>query len=349
LRAKFTPLRFIIGLVVALVLTVVILNRIPWNQYIVLPDGAHPVAPLVDVQGARKPRDTGTLYFVDVFVRRASQFDRLFRWLHGKVGIPLVLHSHATYLPAKLVVPPGSSDNAVNQANLREMATSQQIAAAVAERQLHLPVVTHPFGVLVDNVYEDVPAAAKVDPADVIIAADGKPTITLPELQAALKPVKPGQVVTLTIRRGSQTVTERVKTVADPRDKAHAFIGVQVEQGAKITLPRKVKIDANGVGGPSAGLAFTLQVMEQLGANVTHGYTVAATGEITLNGAVTAIGGVEQKTWGVRATGAQVFLVPVDGGNATTAEKYAGPNLKIIPVTSIGQALRALAALPKLP
>ncbi|HUZ15875.1 MAG TPA: PDZ domain-containing protein [Gaiellaceae bacterium] len=344
MRARFTALRLIIGLVVALVVTIVVLNRIPWNKYIVLPDGAHPVAPLVEVQGARKPKDTGTLYFVDVFVRQASQLDRLARWLH----VSQWLHPHATYLPAKVVVPPGSSDNAVNQANLREMATSQQIAAAVAERQLHLPVVMHPFGVLVDNVYDNVPAAAKVDPADVIVAADGKPTITVAALQAALTPVKPGQIVTLTIRRGSQTVTERVKTFADPAHPSRAFIGVLVEQGAKITLPRKVKIDANGVGGPSAGLAFTLQVMEQLGANVTHGYKVAATGAISLDGAVTAIGGVEQKTWGVRAAGAQVFLVPVDGGNAKTAEKYAGPNLKIIPVTSIGQALRALAALPKL-
>jgi len=90
-------------------------------------------------------------------------------------------------------------------------------------------------------------------------------------------------------------------------------------------------------------------VMQQLGADVTHGYKVAATGVINLDGTVSAIGGVEQKTWGVRDAGAQVFLVPVDQGNSKTAEKFAGPNLKIIPVTSIGQALHALAALPKLP
>jgi PDZ domain-containing protein len=69
---------------------------------------------------------------------------------------------------------------------------------------------------------------------------------------------------------------------------------------------------------------------------------------MNLDGTVTAIGGVEQKTWGAREAGAQVFLVPVDGGNAKLAKKYAGPDLRIIPVTSIGQALHALATLPKL-
>jgi PDZ domain-containing protein len=115
-----------------------------------------------------------------------------------------------------------------------------------------------------------------------------------------------------------------------------------------IKLPVKVKIDSGGIGGPSAGLAFTLEVMRKLGRDVTHGYKVAATGEMTMDGTVFPIGGVKQKTYGVRDAGAQVFLVPVAGGNAKEAEKYAGPNLKIIPVTSLKQALHALAALPKL-
>ncbi len=349
MRARFASFGALVGLLtvlaLGLVVTVIALNQITWNRgFIFLPDGAHPVAPLVAVQGAQKSNDTGTIYFVDVFERRTTQLDRFFEWL----GVQGSLHPHATYLPAKVVVPPGTNDTSVIQSYQREMITSQQIAAAVAERQLHLPVVMHPFGVLVDNVYSNVPAAGHVYPADVITAANGKPTTTVTQLRAVLEPVDPGKTVTLTIRRGSKTVTESVRTVADPSDSTRAIIGVQVEQGAHIELPKKVRIDAGGIGGPSAGLAFTLEVMQQLGANVTHGYRVAATGAINLNGSVTAIGGVEQKTWGVRDAGAQVFLVPVDGGNAKLAKKFAGPNLTIIPVTSIGQALQALAALPKL-
>jgi PDZ domain-containing protein len=85
--------------------------------------------------------------------------------------------------------------------------------------------------------------------------------------------------------------------------------------------------------------------MQKLGRNVLRGHRVAATGEIELNGAVGPIGGVKQKTYGVRASGADVFLVPA-GDNARIARRYAG-HLRIIPVRTFGQALHALATLPQ--
>jgi len=172
--------------------------------------------------------------------------------------------------------------------------------------------------------------------------------VTIAQLQAVDAPLKPGDVVHLTIVRGSQTIHVSVKTFPDPRDAQRAIIGIIPEQSTKIVhLPVKVRIDSEGIGGPSAGLAFTLELMRKLGANVTHGYRVAATGEMRLDGTVLPIGGVQQKTWGVRAAGAQVFLVPA-GGNARRAREFAGPNLRVIPVRTLKQALRALAALPKL-
>jgi PDZ domain-containing protein len=84
--------------------------------------------------------------------------------------------------------------------------------------------------------------------------------------------------------------------------------------------------------------------MQRLGKNVTNGHRVAATGEMELNGTVAPIGGVKQKTYGVRKAGADVFLVPAAGGNAATARRYAGP-LRIIPVRTFTQALHALATL----
>jgi PDZ domain-containing protein len=109
-------------------------------------------------------------------------------------------------------------------------------------------------------------------------------------------------------------------------------------------LPLKVRINARNVGGPSAGLAFALEVLEELGHNVDRGYRVAVTGQIELNGAVDQIGGVKQKTFGARQAKADVFLVPA-GDNAQEAKRYAN-GLRIIPVKSFPQALRALATLP---
>jgi len=136
-----------------------------------------------------------------------------------------------------------------------------------------------------------------------------------------------------------------VQTVADPADPHRAIVGFSPDQAALIRLPLRVQIDAGNVGGPSAGLAFALEVMEELGHNVDRGYKVAATGQMELDGTVSAIGGVKQKTFGVREAKADVFLVPAAGDNAAEARRYAH-GLRIIAVKSFPQALRALATLP---
>jgi len=121
-------------------------------------------------------------------------------------------------------------------------------------------------------------------------------------------------------------------------------VGIILAPELDIRLPLKVRIDAGGVGGPSAGLAFALEVLEQLGRNVTHGHRVAATGEIFADGTVGPIGGIKQKTIGARRAHVDAFLVPA-GDNAREARRYAH-GLRIIPVETFPQALRALATLP---
>ncbi len=106
-----------------------------------------------------------------------------------------------------------------------------------------------------------------------------------------------------------------------------------------------MKINAGSVGGPSAGLAFALDVLEQLGKDVDHGRRIAATGQLQLDGTVTAVGGLAQKTIGVRRSGIHFFLVPA-GENAAEARRFAH-GVRIVPVHSFRQALRALATLPK--
>jgi PDZ domain-containing protein len=336
LRHHITPWRVVATVVVLLAVTVVILLRVPSGQYLLLPDIAHPVAPLVKVQGAHPPSGAGSIYFLDVFERRASEFEALFPWIHRD----------GTLEPANDVVPPCSTTEEALQAQDQEMAFSQRVAATVALRRLGYHVAVHPTGVVVSQLIAGTNAPCRLQPMDIIASVDGTPTPTIASLHQALGRVKPGAVVTLRVRRGGKTITVPIRTVAVPQDPGRALVGFAPDQAATFKLPVRVSIDAGNVGGPSAGLAFALEVMQQLGRNVTHGHRVAATGEMLLNGAVAPIGGVRQKVVDAHKANVDVLLVPA-GENAKTARRYAAPNMRVIPVRSFGQALHALAALPR--
>jgi len=330
-----SPARVAGALAGLLVAAGIALYLIPSSDYLLLPDRAHPVAPLVHVQGGRAPAGPGGIYFVDVFERRANMLESIFPWIR----------SGATLVPASLIVPPGVSDAAVRRADLREMTMSQRVAAAVALRRLGYHVVARPDGVIVSAVELGSHAVGKLQATDVIQMVNGASTPTIARLRTVLSRARPGDVVTLGVLRGGAHLVVRVKTVADPANPQRAIVGFAPDQSALIHLPLKVQIDAGNVGGPSAGLAFALQVLEELGRQVDRGYRVAATGQMELDGTVAAIGGVKQKTFGAREAHADVFLVPAAGDNAAEARRYAH-GLRIIAVTSFPQALRALATLP---
>ncbi|HSL64383.1 MAG TPA: S16 family serine protease, partial [Gaiellaceae bacterium] len=157
----------------------------------------------------------------------------------------------------------------------------------------------------------------------------------------ALETVEPGSPVALAFRRGDERTTARVRTVPSSDDPRRAAIGVFVSQAADIRLPVDVRIDAGAVGGPSAGLPFALEVLEKLGRDADQGLDVAATGELELDGRVGAVGGLKQKTIAAKDAGVDVFLVPA-GDNAEEARRHAD-GLRIVPVRTFQQALRALA------
>ena len=188
------------------------------------------------------------------------------------------------------------------------------------------------------------PAVGKLEPDDVITAVNGTPVRTVAKLFTLMAAHKPGDVVTFAIRRGKKSLVENIRTVADPDQKNRAIVGFIPQPSVDIHVPIPVRIDANGVGGPSAGLAFALEVLQLLGRNVTHGHKIAATGTIDVNGNVGEIGGIRQKTIGARRAHVDAFLVPA-GENAQDARK-AAHGLRIIPVKSFQQALHALATLP---
>jgi PDZ domain-containing protein len=328
------PLRILAVLFLAAAATAAVLWLVPSDDYLVLPDPAHPVAPLVKVPGDRPQSGPGGIYFVDVLIRRAKLLEQLFP----------SIHSGASLIPARQINPPGVNDRGRRQADLREMRRSQSIAAAVALKELGYKVVARPIGVLVAQVFSGAPAVGRLVPSDVIVAVDGVRVRTPTALRRQMSKHRPGDRVRFTVRRRGGLRLVSLLTVADPSGSGRAIVGIRVEQSADIELPVKVTIDARGVGGPSAGLAFALDVVDELGRDVDRGYKVAATGEIALDGSVGPIGGVRQKAIGARRGGVDVFLVPA-GENAQEARRHAG-GVRVIAVQTFPQALRALATLP---
>jgi Lon-like protease len=310
----------------------------PSDEFLLLPDKARPVAPLVEVRGGKDPTVPGQIYFDAIIIRRAKLFEKLFPWVHRD----------ATLVPEEQINPPGVNDTQRLKEDLREMARSQDIAAAVALKYLGYKVIEKPTGALITDVLAGSPAErAGLEPTDVIVAADGHPVLKSTDLRPLISRRRPGQSVRLSVRSPRGLREYRVRTVADPHRAGRPVIGVLVVQAAQVKLPFPVKIDAGSIGGPSAGLAFALDVVRELDGDITHGHRVAATGEINLDGSVTPIGGVKQKIFGARQADVDVFLVPA-GDNAQVARKYAG-GVRVIPVESFRQALHALATLRKKP
>ncbi len=315
----------VVGLAVAFTLWI-----LPAEEFIFTPGNAKPLAERVTVEGARPVAD-GDVYYVDVFVRRTTRLEDL---------LPFLRPEGSTVVPEQAILPSGTSEAERDRQTEAEMTRSELVASAVALRALGRDVVARPQGALVIDVASDVPAAGEVDSGDVIVAVDGVSVETPDQLRREIGRRKPGAEVELTLRRGDETTTVTVETVASPEDPNRAIVGIRVDQQADIDIPVKIDIDLGRVGGPSAGLPFALEIARVLGRDVTHGCDIAATGELALDGKVLSVGGLQQKTIAARNADVDAFVVPA-GPNAEEARRHAG-DVDIVPVESFQQALQVL-------
>ncbi|MEX2211631.1 MAG: PDZ domain-containing protein [Gaiellaceae bacterium] len=330
-----SPGKLLLALAALVAATAAVLAIVPDRDvYLYLPDEPHLVEPLVTVEGGQPVDDEGGLYFVDVIVRQPSLLEGL---------APGLFHDGASVVPAHAVNPTGLSERARRQASLRVMTRSQEIAAAVALEAAGEDVLLRTDGAFVAQVLPGTPAAGLLHPADVIVQVDSEPVDTLDQLRELLGARSPGDEVSLVVRRGKEERRFRLRLAADPNDAGRAFIGVGVEQSVEVRLPVDVEIDTGNVGGPSAGLAFALGILEELGRDIDGGRRIAVTGALAPDGAVQSVGGLKQKTIGAREAGVDVFVVPA-GDNAEEARRYAD-GMRIVAVQSFQQALRALATL----
>ncbi|HLN04773.1 MAG TPA: PDZ domain-containing protein, partial [Acidimicrobiales bacterium] len=154
--------------------------------------------------------------------------------------------------------------------------------------------------------------------------------------------------------KGTRYKIWKVPTVTGGKPHAIACLGIYPQGSGGVAvdgtafkvgpLPVKVNLSSEGIVGPSAGLAFTLGLMQELDpADLTGGLKVAASGTMSIDGSVGDVGGVAQKTIAVRGAGATVFFVPVQ--EYAVAKSKAGPNLKVYAVSSIDQVIKILESL----
>jgi PDZ domain-containing protein len=311
-------------------------QRYTSHLYALAPGSAPPVQKSITVKlPGEVHAHKGQILLVTVALRTVQPLSYLADRLNHDVQI---VDQHALVGTAKA--------SQLNQANQVAMTDSTQTAVIVALQRLGYSVTQQNLGAQVTAVVAGTPADGHLQPGDVITAIDGTPTPTNTALVAALTALHAGDVVKLTVKSGPTTRAESVRLAPPPpgSGSSRPLIGIETSTRTDATLPFAVTIDPGNIGGPSAGLAFTLGVIDELSAgDLTGGRTIAATGTIEPDGSVGEVGGVVQKTAAVRRAGAVAFLVPP--GEYADAVKHAGPKLKVIKVASLEQALNALKSL----
>jgi PDZ domain-containing protein len=283
----------------------------------------------VHVPGEKNTDEQGGIYMVDIFVRKASLLERIFPGIHNG----------ASLVPAKAVNPEGVSESERIQQSQDEMSQSQKIAAAVALRYLGYKVDVKTNGVEVTAVFPGTPADGKLVVGDVVVSVNGKAVKTTDDLRRAMGAVKAGARVTYGVRRSGGVQNVSLSTIESTDEPRRAIVGVQIDQSATIDLPLDIRIDTGSIGGPSAGLAFALDIVDELGKDVDDDKRIVVTGALDLDGHVGAIGGIKQKTIAAHDADANLFLVPDD--NAADARRYAD-GLDVVPVSTFREALSVL-------
>ena len=283
---------------------------------------------VVDIEGTEVYPTSGHLNMTTV-----SQHDgltlgqALMFWISGREQL----------VPRDLVYPPDKSRDEVDEANNTDFRQSEDSAEYAA-----LLYLKHPMAVTVESVNEDGPSQGKLQDGDAIDGVNGKPVAKLDEFQALLKDTKPGDTVTLDYRRKNGDLGVATITLGKHPERDQGYLGIGVLDAP--WAPFTVDFNLANIGGPSAGLMFSLAVVDKLTTgDLNDGKFVAGTGTITGDGKVGPIGGITHKMLAAQEAGATIFLVPAD--NCEEAKSAHDDRLELVKVENLDQAVAALKTL----
>ena len=335
------PLLTLAGLVLVSVFVAAILPLQRWQQS---PGSALEVADRLEITGAERFPTGGEILFVTATGSQMTLLGSLMGAVDDDVDVLTYEERFGPRTPTE-----------TRRIGFQAMFGSKQVAEYVAARLLGLDAAFVPGpAVVADVICGEEPLAGGacevLEVGDVIEAIDGDATPLLPDVPRVLDGRTPGETVTVTVTPfGADRPVERTVVLrAADDDPTRAIVGFLPADTRRVELPFDVDIDTTRIGGPSAGLAFTLSLIDELSpGSLTGGVEVAATGTIAETGAVGAIGALRQKAVAVREAGAEVFLVPAsqDPGELAEIRAALGESLQLIEVATIREALEVLAAL----
>ncbi|MDQ1146822.1 PDZ domain-containing protein [Bacillus sp. SORGH_AS 510] len=309
--------------------------------YVSKPGMAKELGPIISVEDGYK--DEGNFMLTTVRMGRAN----IYSYLEAK------LMKYEELYPLDMVLYKKETEEEYNVRQLHLMAESKLNAIEVAYHKAGVPVHYKYKGIYVVQVIPGMPAEGKIKAGDRIFKVDGHEFPSSEKFIEYVGTKKAGDQVTLTFSRNkvANTVTLNVKQFKD--DPSKVGIGISLVDDKEIHVDPKVKVKTDEIGGPSAGLMFSLEIYNQLTEeDLTKGYQIAGTGTISEDGIVGPIGGIEQKIVAADKAGAEIFLAPNENGvknsNYRAAVKTArdiNTKMKIIPIDTFDDAVTYLKQL----
>ena len=242
-------------------------------------------------------------------------------------------------IPRELVYPPDKSKDEIDEANTKDFRQSEDSAEYAA-----LSYLKYPMAITVESIDDKGPSKGKLQAGDAIDAVNNKPVANMDEFGAIIKNTKPGDKIVVDYRRKNAPAGTAEITLGSKPDRPQGFLGVNVLDAP--WAPFTVDFNLANVGGPSAGLMFSLAVVDKLTTGDLNGSKfVAGTGTITGDGQVGSIGGIAHKILSAKEAGASVFLVPTDNcDEAETADENGIDLLKVDTLQTAIDSLRTLSA-----
>jgi PDZ domain-containing protein len=249
-------------------------------------------------------------------------------------ALTLWMSGREQLVPRELVYPPDKSKDEIDKANSTDFKRSEDSAEYAALGYLkYTPAVT------VETVNDGGPSAGKLQPGDAIDAVDGKHVANLQQFQELMKNTKPGDAVVLDYRRKNAAPGVTTVTLGKNPERDSGYLGIAVLDAP--WAPFKIDFNLANIGGPSAGLMFSLAVVDKLTTgDLNDGKFVAGTGTIDGDGKVGSIGGITHKMLAAKEAGATVFLVPAD--NCDEAKSAHEDGLELVKVDTLSGAVDAL-------